>query len=196
VSRPLATDQLHVRIPPAEKRELLAEARRHGISMSALVRISVMAARGGRERVALMREAYPSEDAYLPADMFMTGGGFAFEVPLDFHIDHGHRREVTEAEVRILQEAMSRVEQAEGFDLGMDEPDPRAKLRKLSQLLGRLKHEESVKTIKDLLKQWGMTSPPVIEVATGLNEVLELWAKLLVAEVGLIDPEAAKPSDT
>jgi predicted HicB family RNase H-like nuclease len=54
-----ATAQLHVRIPPEEKEELQAEARRHQISMSALVRISVMAAREVREREAMLRETYP-----------------------------------------------------------------------------------------------------------------------------------------
>jgi hypothetical protein len=59
MSKPRATEQLHVRIPPEEKRELLADARRHQVSMSALVRISVMATREAREREALLREIYP-----------------------------------------------------------------------------------------------------------------------------------------
>jgi predicted HicB family RNase H-like nuclease len=54
-----ATSQLHVRIPPEEKAELAAEAQRHGISMSALVRINVLTARERREREATSREMYP-----------------------------------------------------------------------------------------------------------------------------------------
>jgi hypothetical protein len=119
--------------------------------------------------------------------MFMAGSGGAIGVPLDFHMEHGHRREVTEAELPALRASVREVEQTEGFDLGSDEPDPRPKLQKLAMLLGRLKHEQSVKTVKSLLKEWGMTSPPALQVATQLNDVLELWAKLLVEKVGLLD---------
>jgi len=56
---PRATEQLRVRIPPEEKAELQAEARSHGISMSALVRISLMTARERREREAISRDMYP-----------------------------------------------------------------------------------------------------------------------------------------
>ena len=59
--------------------------------------------------------------------------------------------------------------------------------RKLAQLLGQLKNEQSVTTIKNLLKEWGMTSPPALQVARQLNDVLELWARLLVEKVGLVD---------
>jgi predicted HicB family RNase H-like nuclease len=58
-ARPRASSQLHLRIPPEEKAKLRAEARRHQVSMSALVRISVMAAREVREREAMLRETYP-----------------------------------------------------------------------------------------------------------------------------------------
>jgi hypothetical protein len=102
-------------------------------------------------------------------------------------MEHGHRREVTEAELRALRKAVRQVEHAEGLNLGSDEHDPRPKLRKLAQLLGRLKNEQSVTTIKNLLKEWGMTSPPALQVARQLNDVLELWARLLVEKVGLVD---------
>jgi hypothetical protein len=59
MSRPRATDQLHVRIPPAEKAELAAEARRNRISMSALVRISIMTAREHRQRARHLKSMYP-----------------------------------------------------------------------------------------------------------------------------------------
>jgi hypothetical protein len=49
MSRPRATEQLHVRIPPTEKQELQAEARDgHGISMSALIWTKVTAATAAR----------------------------------------------------------------------------------------------------------------------------------------------------
>lgn len=54
-----ATAQPHVRIPPEENPELAAEALRHGISMSAVVRINLMTARERREREATNREMYP-----------------------------------------------------------------------------------------------------------------------------------------
>jgi Mobilization protein NikA len=59
MSRPLATEKLHVRIPPAEKQALREEARRHGISMSGLIRISVISARQARKRAEVMQIAYP-----------------------------------------------------------------------------------------------------------------------------------------
>jgi hypothetical protein len=124
---------------------------------------------------------------HLPQDMFMAGSGGAISVPLNFHMEHGHRREVTEAELRALRKTVRQVEHGEGLDLGSDEHDPRPKLRKLAQLLGQLKNEQSVTTIKNLLKEWGMTSPPALQVARQLNDVLELWARLLVEKVGLVD---------
>ncbi len=125
---------------------------------------------------------------HLPTDMFMASSGGAIAVPLDFHMDHGHRREVTEAQLRALRKAVRQVEEAEGLELGSDEPDPRPKLRKLAALLGKLQHEQSVRTVKNLLKEWGMTSPSALGVATELNDLLELWAKLAVEKVGLVDP--------
>ena len=53
--------QLHVRIPIEEKEQLRAEARRHNISMSALVRINNIAAREAREREAMKRRMYPDK---------------------------------------------------------------------------------------------------------------------------------------
>jgi hypothetical protein len=126
---------------------------------------------------------------HLPSDMFMVSSGGAIAVPLSFHMDHGHRKEVTEAELRVLRKTVRQVEQAEGLDLGSDEPDPRPKVQKLAKLLGSLEHEQSVSTVKNLLKDWGMTSPPAIEVATQLNEMLEVWANLLVEKVGLVDAD-------
>jgi hypothetical protein len=58
MSRPKATEQLHVRIPEPEKQALREEARAHGISMSALVRINNMVAKAHRERAAM----YPQSD--------------------------------------------------------------------------------------------------------------------------------------
>jgi hypothetical protein len=100
----------------------------------------------------------------------------------------GDRREVTEAQLRALRKAVRQVERAEGLNLGSDEHDPRPKLRKAAGLLGELSHKQSVATIKNLLKEWGMTSPPALQVAQQLNNVLELWARLFVEKVGLIDP--------
>jgi hypothetical protein len=58
--RPRATTaQLHVRIPPDEKAALEAEARRHRIGTSALVRISLVSAREARLRAELVRTIYP-----------------------------------------------------------------------------------------------------------------------------------------
>ena len=124
---------------------------------------------------------------HLPPDLFMAGSGGAIAVPLEFHVEHGHRREVTEAELRTLRTTLRQVERSEGLDLGSDEPDPRPKLRKFSVLLGRMKNEQSVRTIKNLLKEWGMTSPAALEVARQLNEVLELWATIFIDKVGLVD---------
>jgi hypothetical protein len=50
-----ATAQLHVRIPPAEKEQLREQARRYGISISALVRIN----NETRERAAEIEKTYP-----------------------------------------------------------------------------------------------------------------------------------------
>jgi plasmid stability protein len=55
----MSRTQLHVRIPLDEKEELREEAARHGISMSALVRIDIIQARENRARQALKRQAYP-----------------------------------------------------------------------------------------------------------------------------------------
>ena len=55
------TVQLHVLLPADEKEELRAEADRHGVSMSALVRINNMQARAAREREELRRQAYPDK---------------------------------------------------------------------------------------------------------------------------------------
>jgi hypothetical protein len=111
----------------------------------------------------------------------------AISVPLNFHMEHGHRREVTEAELRVLRKTVRQVEQAEGLNLGSDEHDPRPKLRKLAGLLGQLRDEQSVATLKNLIKEWGMASPPALQVARQLNEVLELWSRLFVEKVGLVD---------
>jgi predicted HicB family RNase H-like nuclease len=59
----MTRSQLNIRIPPDEKRELKHEASRHGISMSALVRINNLQARANREREAVRRRAYPERAA-------------------------------------------------------------------------------------------------------------------------------------
>lgn len=51
--------QINLRIPPEEKRELQDEAARHGITMSALIRINNIAARATREREELRRRMTP-----------------------------------------------------------------------------------------------------------------------------------------
>jgi SepF-like predicted cell division protein (DUF552 family) len=53
--------ELHIRIPVSEKDEVRAEARRNNISMSALVRISLIQSREAREREALKRMIYPGK---------------------------------------------------------------------------------------------------------------------------------------
>jgi hypothetical protein len=58
MSRPKATEQLHVRIPPAEKQELREQARAAGISMSILVRINNRTA----QRARLVQSIYPQSD--------------------------------------------------------------------------------------------------------------------------------------
>jgi len=59
MSRPRATSQLHVRIPPSEKQAIREQARRYGISMSAFVRIEMMAGRERRQREAELRTVFP-----------------------------------------------------------------------------------------------------------------------------------------
>jgi post-segregation antitoxin (ccd killing protein) len=59
MNRPRATAQLHVRIPPAEKQELREQARRYGVSMSALVRIEMLAAQRRRRREHELQLIYP-----------------------------------------------------------------------------------------------------------------------------------------
>jgi hypothetical protein len=56
---------------------------------------------------------------HLPQDMLVAGSGGAISVPLNFHMEHRHRREVTEAELRALRKAVRQVEQAEGLNLGL-----------------------------------------------------------------------------
>ena len=43
-----------------------------------------------------------------------------------------------------------------------------------------------VRTIKNLLRDWGATSPPALDIAQAMNDTLELWARTLVEKVGLI----------
>jgi hypothetical protein len=122
---------------------------------------------------------------HLPPDMSI-GAGMAISVPLDFHYEHGRRREVTEAELRNLRKTVRQVEKAEELDLGADEPDPRRKLRTLGTMLGRFKHAQSSATIRALLKEWGSTSPPALKVATSLNDVLECWGNVFIERIGLV----------
>ena len=58
MTRP-GSSQLHVRIPVEEKDALREEAASHQISMSALVRISIIQSRATREREAMKRQLYP-----------------------------------------------------------------------------------------------------------------------------------------
>jgi hypothetical protein len=94
---------------------------------------------------------------------------------------------VTDADLRALRKTVRQVERAEGLVLGNSEPDPRPKLQRLGRMLGRFQHEQSTQTIKNLLREWGATSPSALEVARSLANVLELWARTLVEEIGLLD---------
>ena len=86
---------------------------------------------------------------HLPPDMLLAGGGGSLGVPLDFHLEHAQRRELAEAELRALRKTVRQVEQAEGLDLGDDEPDPRPKLQRLGRILGRLEHEVEAPVCRD-----------------------------------------------
>jgi hypothetical protein len=67
------------------------------------------------------------------------------------------------------------IAEAEGLDLGGDEGDPRPKLQKLAKVRDRLQKESNL-AMQRLLRDWGITSPPALEVARALNELLEAWA--------------------
>jgi hypothetical protein len=126
---------------------------------------------------------------HLPPDMLLAGGGGSLAVPLDFHFDHARRRDVAEAELRELDRAVQEIVEAEGLDLGGDDGDPRPKLQKLAKVRDRLQNESSL-AVQRLLRDWGITSPPALEVARALNELLQSWASLLVEKVGLIKDES------
>jgi len=128
---------------------------------------------------------------HLPSDIVTAGGGGSLSSPLDFSITHSRRRgAVNEAEFRRLRAAVRQVEAAEGLNVGSDEPDPRQKLQRLGGLMGSFTKPASTQTIQNLLKEWGITSPPALTVASTLNDLLELWAKTLTAKVGLVDPSS------
>jgi hypothetical protein len=99
---------------------------------------------------------------------------------------------VSEAELRQLRESVRGIERAEGLKLGSDEHDPRPKFRKLVKIVHRLS-PESADVIKSLMRQWGVTSPPALEVATALSSLLQDWAALIVEKVGLVS--AALPDE-
>jgi hypothetical protein len=126
---------------------------------------------------------------HLPPDMLLAGGGGSLAVPLDFHFDHARRRDAAEAELRELDRAVQEIVEAEGLDLGGDDGDPRPKLQKLAKVRDRLQNESSL-AVQRLLRDWGITSPPALEVARALNELLQSWASLLVEKVGLIKDES------
>ncbi len=46
------------------------------------------------------------------------------------------------------------------------------------------------RSLSRLPREWGITSPPALDVARALNELLELWANVLVEKVGLIKDES------
>ena len=101
--------------------------------------------------------------------MLMVATDGFLSVPLDSHVPHGRRREVTDAELHRLRKALRQVEQAEGLNLRSDDPDPRPRLQKLETMFGRFKQEQSTTTIKNLSKEWGATSPPALDVARSLR---------------------------
>jgi hypothetical protein len=142
------------------------------------------------DRVGFYRDRFIT---HVPPEMLTAGGGGSVGAPLGFHISHAPRREASEAELRRLRRTVRQVEQREGLDLGSDEPDPRPKLQKLGKSLDQLTHAENVTTVKNLLKQWGITSPAAIEVARGLNELFETWANELVRRVGLVSAADSVP---
>jgi hypothetical protein len=127
---------------------------------------------------------------HLPPDMLLTGSGGSLAVPLDFHFDHAERRQVVEAELRELRRTLQQVVEAEGLDFGGgQDDDPRPKLQRLAGTRELLKDESSRRTVQRLLREWGITSPPALDVARALNELLELWGNLFVDKVGLVEDE-------
>jgi hypothetical protein len=113
-------------------------------------------------------------------DLSIVSSGTSLSVPLDFHRSYGHLTQATDAELRRLRRTVRQVEKAEGFrPLFADDSDPRDGLRALAMRLEGLKHEQSIVTVKNLLREWGMTSPPVTQVADRLNGVLTVWAERL-----------------
>jgi hypothetical protein len=124
---------------------------------------------------------------HLPPDMLLASSGGSLAVPLEFHFNHAHRREVAEAELRELERAVEAIAAAEGLELGGD--DARAKLRQLEGLRAPLK-ESSKNVVQQLLRDWGVTSPPALDVARAINELLETWGDLLVDKVGVVENEA------
>jgi hypothetical protein len=113
-------------------------------------------------------------------DLSVVGSGTSLSVPLDFHRSYGRRVQASEQQLRRLRKAVRQVEREEGLrPLFSDDSDPRDGLRALAMRLEGLKHDRSIQTVKNLLKEWGMTSPPVAMVADRLNGVLTAWADRL-----------------
>jgi hypothetical protein len=132
---------------------------------------------------------------HLPPDMLLAGSGGSLAVPLDFYFDHAQRRQIAEAELRELGRTVQQLAEAEGLDLGGGEgDDPRPKLQQLGRVRERLKKESSKRTVQRLLGEWGITSPPALDVARALNELLELWGNLIVEKVGLVEDEPERSS--
>jgi len=75
------------------------------------------------------------------------------------------------------------VEGKEGLAVCPDQEDPRPRLWALAARLPQLKNDAAVRTARRLIKEWGISSPPVVQVATQLNAVLEAWATLLLAQL-------------
>jgi hypothetical protein len=115
---------------------------------------------------------------HVPPDLARTGAISSMSVPLDFERSHGRGREPTEDELQRLRAAVRKVEDAVGHPLCPDEEDPRPRLWGLTARLGRLKTAQAW-AVKDLVKEWGMRSPPASQVAEELSEVLEVWATML-----------------
>ena len=59
MARAVASSQLHLRIPPAEKAQVQAQAREYGISTSAYLRILAQEDREREHRAELLRKSHP-----------------------------------------------------------------------------------------------------------------------------------------
>ncbi len=130
--------------------------------------------------VGLYRDMFVT---HLPPDIVRTGGTASLNIPLDFQRSYGPHRQVSDEELQELRLKLRQVEGKERLPLCPDDEDPRSRLWALAADLPRMKNEAAARTVRRLIKQWGMGSPPIVQVATELNRVLETWAGLLLAQL-------------